>query len=229
MPSKADDDRDGDTTVDPIVEAITVGPEDNWRFEGHGRHRSHFTTDADGNVTYNVADDMFWGDSASTYGNPIGLGGTDGPVPGNEGLKIQIDPNDTDDAVDGVQTAVQYLPMHSGDGAEFKFYGYIETDETDGGDSEPFQELGTALQPDEDQGSGRNSDDVGEPVAPWLTVAVLDANAVLQYVVYHTSEREVLAGGRTLDEYNGTNNPALDMQPAFTADEGADTVPATDR
>ena len=48
-------------------------------------------------------------------------------------------------------------------------------------------------------------------------------DAVLQYLVYHTSEREVLAGGRKLGEYGGTNNPALAMQPAYTDDEGADT------
>ena len=190
-------------------------------------------TDADGVKTYHLADDMYWGDSASAYaenpGEDTGLGGVGGPAPGNEGLKIQINPDDTDDDVDGVQTAVQYLPMHSGDGAAFKFYGFIDANDSNTLDGqETFQDLSSALEPDEDQGSGRNSDDVGEPVAPWLTVAVLDANAVLQYVVYHTSEREVLAGGRKLGDYDGTNNPALDMQPAFTADEGADTDPPTD-
>ena len=65
------------------------------------------------------------------------------------------------------------------------------------------------MQPDEDPRVWPNiRDEDGGAVAPWLTVAVLDPNAVLQYVVYHTSEREVLAGGRKLGDYNGTNNPA---------------------
>ena len=238
---KADDDRAADPDATPPVTDEDV-IDDLARIIGGSPVTADIvvtTTDADGDVTYNVADDMYWGDSASAYAeNPgpnTGLGGSNtppGPVPGNEGLKIQINPADADgETANGVQTAVQYLPMHSGDSAAFKFYGWIDANAddaqaTDG--SEPFGELGTALQPDEDQGSGRNIDDVGEPVAPWLTVAVLDANAVLQYVVYHTSEREVLAGGRKLGDYNGTNNPALDMQPAFTADEGANTDPPTD-
>ena len=149
-------------------------------------------TDANDVKTYHLAADMHWGAPDGTYASTrVAFTFTAGEVVA--GLKILKD------------AAIEYLPMHAGDGAVFKFYGQIGS----GG----FQDLGSAVQPDEDRGSGRNTED-GDPVAPWLDVQRHDPTAVVQYIVYHTSEREVLVGGNKASDYSATEDA-----PAYTDDE----------
>ena len=195
-------------------------------------------TAEDGTKMYHVAGDMYWGAAdgswaARTDGDDFDFNAGDDREPGVEGLKVEIDPDDADEATEGVQTAVQYLPMHAGDGAVFKFYGWIDKGTTNNAAGvkdadEPFQDLGSAYVPDEDRGPGRAYGEPGGAVAPWLNVQVHNGAAVLQYVVYHTSEREVLAGGRKANQYGGANHPTADQQPAYTKDEGSDTAGVND-
>ena len=74
------------------------------------------------------------------------------------------------------------------------------SDEEDG--VEGVKDLSTtSLILDEDRGSGRTADEPGGAVAPWVNMQVnapttAGATINLMYIVYHTSEREALLGGR---------------------------------
>ena len=181
-------------------------------------------TAEDETKTYTLASNMYWGAANnSNYGDrPSGsdfdFDAGAGREPGLEGLKVVVDP--------AADPAIEYLPMHAAEeGAVFDFYGYVD----DGATDPVLAKLGSsALVPDEDRGSGRTSDELGGSVAPWLNVIINDGNVVLQYIVYYTSEREVLAGGRKASVYGGANNPTDDQVPDFTKGEGADTASESD-
>ncbi len=125
-------------------------------------------------------------------------------------LELRISKSDDDES---------YRPMHADvdGGAVIKFYGTAGTDGA-------FRELGRShLRPDEDTGEG----DIAN-VAPWLNVQVHDRNIDLQYIVYNTSEIEVLAGGLKSGDYTETNgNPTAMERPQYTNDEGGATANST--
>ena len=97
-------------------------------------------------------------------------------------------------------------------------------------DVDGFQMVNNYVGIDEDVGSGRNMDDQeGDEVAPWFSVKLAvptTVSVVVQYVVYQTSERELLIGGHTEGDYlprtlaDGTQTPDLEKyQPDFTKSE----------
>ena len=190
-------------------------------------------TNADGDKSYTLASDMYWGaadnDAYATRegGDDFAFDEVTDREPGLEGLKVVVDPADTDLDTAGDQP-IEYLPMHAAEeGAVFDFFGYIDDDD-DATDPVLVKLGSSALVPDEDRGPGRTSDEPGGRVAPWLNVIINDGNVVLQYIVYYTSEREVLAGGRKASAYGGANNPTDDQLPDFTKGEGADTASESD-
>ena len=103
-------------------------------------------------------------------------------------------------------TESAYLPMDATENAVIRFYGCVNkstpSDNTAAtcDANEPFEDLTNAeLRLDEDRGSGRTadtSDGDGTAVAPWLNMQVHNTDIVLKFIVYHTSERETLLGGR---------------------------------
>jgi hypothetical protein len=103
---------------------------------------------------------------------------------------------------------VEYLPMYKEDDKSIRFFGWVDENDDNSQDTsedsdEKFKELSRELKPDEDRGTGRTPDEDGGAVAPWLNIQVHNANAKLQYIVYYTSERESLIGGKS-DETIGT-------------------------
>ena len=216
---------DADTTVTPAVTAAFTTPERTGL--DASQIVKHVSTATPPVTSYHLAGNTYWGAAnntgfgARTSGDAFDFDGNRDP--GLEGLKIVIDAN------------VEYLPMHAGDGAVFKFYGFIDDgagagtadNGTRDGD-EKFVDLGGAVQPDEDRGPGRTSDETGGAVAPWLNVQIHNGQAVVQYIVYHTSEREVLAGSRKMAAYGETNHPMKAEEPQFTKSEGADTASVSD-
>ena len=75
----------------------------------------HITAADPAVTTYHLAADMYWGSTANTY-NATGRTDVGGLVGGGADLVIA-----------GLKilkaATIQYLPMHAGDGATFKFYG----------------------------------------------------------------------------------------------------------
>ena len=117
-----------------------------------------------------------------------------------------------------------YLPMDVSDNAVIKFFG-CSTSCGDGG-TPNFVEL-SGLVLDEDRGSGRTDDasdgDTETAIAPWLNFQVHNATVDLQYIVYHTSERETLIGGQKMGSSvygTGTDDPKA---PNFTKSEKDNT------
>ena len=119
-------------------------------------------------------------------------------------------------------TALPYKPMFvvDGDDSPISLYGTFDAD-GGGSDSDPdFMKLNKYLAIDEDVGSGRIMNESGnneQEVAPWFSVRVAipdDAEVTVQYVVYETSEFEVLEGGATY----GVEKDATDGA-AFTSTE----------
>ena len=116
-----------------------------------------------------------------------------------------------------------------GNDSPISLYGMFDADGDDTASDAEFKKLNTYLAIDEDVGPGRVgvTDGPGE-VSPWFSVLVsipADATVTLQYVVYETSEREVLVGGlkETADasQSNGYESESLDRySPYFTETEG---------
>ena len=182
-------------------------------------------------VTYDLAPDMYWG--AGQYQSGTGArdaGKLDKPgltTGVEDGLTVLLDSDGPDNDA-GTSDDVIYLPMHVGASAVIRFFGCIDTDndqDCDGTD-ETFKDLtSNAFVLDEDRGSGRTaaaSDGDGTAVAPWLNVQVHNANAVLQYIVYYTSERETLIGGAK----SGDARYTADVhKPDFTKSEKTNDSP----
>ncbi len=189
---------------------------------------------AAGTVTYHLATDMYWGTGAYA---PTGRTAIDLTTGVMDGFTVLIDADGADDTAD-TDDDVEYLPMFDADDTAIKFFGCIEpaadadatppitapTNACGDQDSDgSFQELkSAALWPDEDRGSGRTDDDIegASAVAPWLNIQVRNANAVLQYIVYYTSERESLVGGIDDETESGTGEDEVDINlPDFTKSE----------
>ena len=172
-------------------------------------------------VTYHLATDMYWGTDA-TYATGTSRGAGDFNPGVKNGLTVLIDADGVDDIADN-EDDVAYLPMHVADNAVVRFYGCIDGDGDDAcGDDEDFADLtNNGFRLDEDRGSGRTDGEVtgAGAVAPWLNVQVLNANAVLQYIVYHTSEQETLVGGHSDATSGSTVYPSGVNQPDFTKSE----------
>ena len=92
----------------------------------------HITADDPPVTTYHLADNMYWDATANGYSavdsrtNVGVLDDADGADLVIAGLKI-VKADDT----------LQYLPMHAGDGATFKFYGFIDSSDGVGVDGVP--------------------------------------------------------------------------------------------
>ncbi len=188
-----------------------------------------------------VADphDFRWWERGITTETAIAIDGTDDRVISG----ITINKNGVTEA-DG--TPPPYKPMFTvdGDDSPINLYGMYDADGT-GTDANPeFRKLNNFLGIDEDVGSGRVANETGEgeqEVAPWFSVQVAlpdGASATVMYVVYMTSEREVLVGGSTRQDYasdssntraQGKNEPAFtkaERKPEPSADSAALVVEA---
>ncbi len=133
-----------------------------------------------------------------------------------------------------IKTSSQtYFPMHDdADSAVIKFFGCVDANgDNDCDTDESFKDLKTELSDDEDRGSGRTVNEPGGAVAPWLNVQVHNSNAVVQYIVYHTSERESLIGGKSnkTPTLNNDGYPASVNRPDFTKSEASDAAALTVR
>ena len=109
-----------------------------------------------------------------------------------------------------------YKPMDVADETLVSIYGLLDADGAGGNDG-VFQNLKAELKLDEDVGSGRvdgeGGDDSLDEVAPWISLnkeIPEGAQVEIKYIVYHTSEQEVLVGGRKerLGDYEGTPDVA---------------------
>ena len=139
------------------------------------------------------------------------------------GIRIHKNGVTVDDDDDGntPEVAPSYKPMFvvDGDGSPISLYGTI-SGLTDGNG---FKKLNTYLGIDEDVGSGRVEGEGGDEiqeVAPWFSVQVevpAGASVEVMYVVYETSEREMLVGGQNEDGYAGAS-----YTPDFTKAEDKD-------
>ena len=138
-----------------------------------------------------------WSERGENYGNAFAVT-QNGLV---NGITIVRDVN-----VDPPATIRPMFEM--GDDSPIDIYGILDTDgdlntPADG----KFQKLNKYLPIDEDVGSGRDFDETGEEepeVAPWFSVRASipgGSTANVMYVVYRTSEREILAGGIEEREY----------------------------
>ena len=127
-----------------------------------------------------------------------------------------------------------YKPMFvvDGDDSPISLYGLFDKDgqfETTTDDQE-FMKLNKYLAIDEDVGSGRVEGEGGAgnaEVAPWFSVQTsIDANAAVRvmYVVYETSEREVLIGGQKEAGYTDETTPKFTK--SETKDDSALVVEA---
>ena len=133
---------------------------------------------------------------------------------------ITIDRTDTGDG-GTPEVFPEYKPMFvvDGDDSPISLYGIIDTD---GGLATPegqnFEKLNKYLAIDEDVGSGRTEGEGGEgnaAVAPWFSVrtSIPEGAAVrVMYVVYETSETEVLIGGQ--------KSPNLEPGAGYSAETG---------
>ncbi len=229
--TRPDDDRAADTTVTPNIDAIDNGP----RIIGGSAVPANIVTtreDASGTIaSYHLAGNvMRWDDDAIAAN---GLGALD---PGVEnGLRVIVA---EDTGTTPTTPQPDYLPMDAGDNAVIRFFGYLCTndtttpdandacDDTAGGDvKSAFMDLsGTSLVLDEDRGSGRAEGDVADAsaVAPWLNVQVNKPSngvVVLQYIVYNTSERETLVGGKKSGDYGSEADQVDESAPDFTTSE----------
>ena len=135
------------------------------------------------------------------------------------------DPNPgTPGDVPGDDAEKPYNPMFILDGRDnspISLYGMYDADGAGAGEPE-FMKLNKYLTIDEDVGSGRNMDDgLGDEVSPWFSVKVsipTDATVTLQYVVYQTSERELLIGDHKEGDYSPSQaNENTDLR-KFTPD-----------
>ena len=228
-----DDDIAADSTATPPVTAIETGPR---HIDGSAVPANVVvttTTDA-GVTTYHLAGNvMRWGET--TFGTAIGA-----LDPGVEnGLRV-ITNEETASGTIPATAQPDYLPMDAGDNAVIRFFGYLCTNDTAGStvaDNAPctntaggevnsgFMDLsGSSLVLDEDRGSGRAEDDVADAsaVAPWLNVQVNKPSngvVVLQYIVYNTSERETLVGGKKSGDYGSGADQVDANVPDFTKSE----------
>ena len=219
--------RAADTTVTPNITERTVGTRSDE--EGITAAQVLEFTAQDGTKTYHLADDMYWGDDGDYQATVASR--TDGALNDTtlttgveDGLTVLLDADGADDTAGNADDVI-YLPMHADDNAVIKFFGCVSKPEPSPGttavdaDCEDtwdgdFQDLtGNAFVLDEDRGSGRTalaSDGDGTAVAPWLNVQVHNARAVLQYVVYYTSEREsLIGGGKDVGYETGVHKPVF--------------------
>ena len=229
----ADDDRDADATADPPIEAIT----DTARIiNGEPVPANIVATRADASgtiVSYHLAGNVMRWDDDATAANSIGA-----LDPGVEnGLRVIV-AEDTTTTPNIAQP--DYLPMDAGDNAVIRFFGYLCTSDTatvassitandtcedTDEDNSGFMDLsGSSLVLDEDRGSGRAEGDVTDAsaVAPWLNVQVNKPSngvVVLQYIVYNTSERETLVGGKKSGDYGDGTDQIDESVPDFTKSE----------
>ena len=125
-----------------------------------------------------------------------------------------------------------YKPMFvvDGDGSPITLYGMFDSDGVGTEDPE-FKKLNKYLNIDEDVGSGRVEDEGGDDiqeVAPWFSVQVeipVDASVEVMYVVYQTSETEMLIGGM---KKSGYTDALAKYEPDFTKAEDKDKDDAAD-
>ena len=136
------------------------------------------------------------------------------------------------DAADTAGT--EFKPMDVADESLVTIYGTLVDDTNNDGDMEDegenvFKKLNNELSLDEDVGTGYTAGEQGTDsleVAPWISLQVSlpdGATATVQYIVYHTSEREVLVGGRNerASEYTEMADVAGTEADEFEADSAA--------
>ena len=129
--------------------------------------------------------------------------------------------------------------MDVADDSLVTIYGILDL-ENDGnitGVGEGFQKLNDELSLDEDVGSGYTVNELNQgslEVAPWISVQVSmpdGASVEIEYIVYHTSTREVLVGGRTECDYDSDSSEdcAADAADTDLADQNAPDFTNTER
>ncbi len=100
-----------------------------------------------------------------------------------------------------------FKPMDVADESLVTIYGLLYAD-GDGGVDGEFKKLNNELSLDEDVGPGYTAGEQDEDsleVAPWISLQVSlpdGATAEVQYIVYHTSEREALIGDNKATDYS---------------------------
>ena len=110
----------------------------------------------------------------------------------------------------------EFKPMDVADESLVTIYGTLTVDKNNDGDTNDegeveFKKLNNELSLDEDVGTGYTVDEQGPgslEVAPWISLQVSlpdGATATVQYIVYHTSEQEVLIGGRSENAGDSAN------------------------
>ena len=126
----------------------------------------------------------------------------------------------------------QFKPMDVADESLVTIYGTLQLAAPIVGGVAPaavFKKLNNELSLDEDVGSGYTKDEQGTgslEVAPWISLQVslpAGASVVVEYIVYHTSEQEVLVGGRNerATQYTATPDVADTEADEFEADSAA--------
>ena len=145
-----------------------------------------------------------------------------GRLPGFDSAPLEVTINGVTDGltiIKGNSSTEDYKPMDIADESLVSIYGTVATD-VDGIVTTVFKNLKNELTLDEDRGSGRVEDEGGvgrAEVAPWLSLQkslAENEDVEVMYIIYHTSEREVLIGAQTEADY-----AAGDDTPDFTAAE----------